>query len=58
MQANKKIDRTFVDGAIRAKTVLLIDELGNKVGNIPTYEALSMARESGLNLVQVSSVEN
>lgn len=51
----KRVDKVFVDGAIRAKTVLVIDgENGNNLGVMPLFKALSEARERGLNLVQMS----
>lgn len=51
----KRSDRVFVDGAIRAKTVLVIDgEDGKNLGVMPLFKALSEARERGLNLVQMS----
>jgi translation initiation factor IF-3 len=53
--AGKRSDKTFVDGAIRAKTVLVIDgESGNNLGVMPLFKALNEARERGLNLVQMS----
>ena len=39
---------------IRIREVRLIDEEGNQVGIIPTREALEMARERGLDLVEVA----
>lgn len=39
---------------IRAETVFLIDENGEKMGDIPTSEALSRAEEAGLDLVEVN----
>lgn len=51
----KRADKVFVDGAIRAKTVLVIDgESGNNLGVMPLFKALNEARERGLNLVQMS----
>lgn len=51
----KRSDRIFVDGAIRAKTVLVINgEDGKNLGIMPTFKALAEARERGLNLVQMS----
>jgi translation initiation factor IF-3 len=43
-----------INGGIRAKTVRLIDESNNQVGIIETNEALSKAREVGLDLVEVA----
>ena len=43
-----------VNGQIRVKEVLLIDMDGNKVGVVPTSEALAMADEVGYDLVEIS----
>lgn len=54
----KRQDKIFVDGAIRAKTVLVIDgESNENLGLMPTYEALRRASERGLNLLQMSPVQ-
>ena len=34
--------------------VLIIDELGEQIGTIPTSEAIKMAQERGLDLVEVA----
>ena len=39
---------------IRAKEVLVIDDLGEKLGTMPTNEALKIAQDKGLDLVEVS----
>lgn len=39
---------------IRIREVRLIDDEGNQVGVIPTRDALEMAREKGLDLVEVA----
>ncbi len=39
---------------IRVETVFLVDEANNQVGVINTLEAKTMAREAGLDLVEVS----
>jgi translation initiation factor IF-3 len=39
---------------ISARRVLVIDEVGNKLGEMPTSEALSLARERGLDLIEVA----
>lgn len=39
---------------IRVPEVFLIDENGNQLGNMPTREALAMAKERGLDLVEVA----
>ncbi len=46
--------QTRVNERIRIREVRLIDEEGNQVGVIPTFEALQMARERGLDLVEVA----
>lgn len=43
-----------VNEAIRAREVRLIDDAGNQVGVVVTTEALRMAQEAGLDLVEVS----
>jgi len=43
-----------VNERITARTVLLIDEEGVKRGEVPTEEALRMAADVGLDLVEVS----
>jgi len=39
---------------IRLSPVLLIDEDNNRIGEVPTNEALAMAREKGLDLVEIA----
>ena len=39
---------------ITARKVLVIDELGNKLGEMPTSEALNLARDRGLDLIEVA----
>jgi translation initiation factor IF-3 len=46
--------QTRVNERIRIREVRLIDEEGTQVGIIPTFEALQMARERGLDLVEVA----
>jgi translation initiation factor IF-3 len=43
-----------IDGGIRAERVRLIDESNNQLGIVDRDEALSRAREAGLNLVEVA----
>ena len=50
----KKDDEPRVNSEIRATEVLLIDDQGNKVGVIPTSEALQMSEERDLDLVEVA----
>ncbi len=44
-----------VNSEIKSNKVLLIDENGNNIGTIPTYEALRKAKDVGLDLVEVSA---
>ncbi|NIP25276.1 MAG: translation initiation factor IF-3 [Phycisphaerae bacterium] len=43
-----------VNGGIKAETVRLIDEENNQVGVVSRNEAMSRAREAGLDLVEVA----
>jgi len=43
-----------VNGGVKAETVRLIDEANNQVGVVRTADALSRAREAGLDLVEVA----
>lgn len=47
-------DRQRVNNRIRAREVLLIDEEGTRVGVVPVREALALAEERGLDLVEVA----
>lgn len=51
---NQNKDEHRLNERIRVPQVRLIDELGNQVGVVPTYEALQMARDRGLDLMEVS----
>lgn len=53
-----KDDEPRVNSEIRANSVLLIDDEGNKVGIVPTAEALRMAEEKDLDLVEVAPLAN
>ena len=50
------IDRRFIriNERIRAREVRVIDSEGNQVGVIPVHEAIRLAREKNLDLVEVS----
>jgi translation initiation factor IF-3 len=50
----KKEKRFRANKQIRVDEVFLIDESGENVGNVSTVEALEMAEESGLDLVEVN----
>lgn len=43
-----------INEKIRIKEVLLIDQDGNKIGVVPTSDALAKAEEAGLDLVEIS----
>lgn len=53
-QAISRPVQTRVNERIRIREVRLIDEEGTQVGVIPTFDALRMARERGLDLVEVA----
>ena len=50
----KKDDSVRVNERIRIPNVRVVDELGNQVGIMSSRDALAMARERGLDLVEVS----
>jgi len=43
-----------INERIRIREVRLIDEEGNQLGIVPTFQALSIARDRGLDLVEVA----
>ena len=47
-----------INDKIRVREVRLIDEEGNQKGIVPTLEALKLARDSDLDLVEVSPNAN
>ncbi|MGI9104569.1 MAG: translation initiation factor IF-3 [Terriglobales bacterium] len=51
-----RIDKRFIrtNDRIRAREVRVIDDEGQQVGIMPPYEALKMAREKSLDLVEIS----
>ncbi|MBU1082962.1 translation initiation factor IF-3 [Patescibacteria group bacterium] len=48
------ITRVRINKFIRAQEVLLIDETGKKVGAVPLAEALKLAEDANLDLVEVA----
>lgn len=50
----KNNDRVFINHYIKVPTVLCIDQNNENLGVIATSKALELAREAGLDLVQVS----
>jgi translation initiation factor IF-3 len=51
-------DGPRVNEEIRIREVQLIDHEGNNRGVIPTHEAIALAREAGLDLVEISPNTN
>ncbi len=51
---NQNKDEHRINERIRVPQVRLIDEKGEQVGVVPTFQALQMARERGLDLMEVS----
>lgn len=49
-----KEDEPRINSEIRASEILLIDDQGNKLGNVPIAEALRLAEERDLDLVEVA----
>ncbi|MCD6184965.1 MAG: translation initiation factor IF-3 [Deltaproteobacteria bacterium] len=47
-------DRTFINRDIRAKEVRVIDAEGNQAGILPIHQALALAKDHSLDLVEVS----
>lgn len=43
-----------INQRIRVPEVLVIDELGEQLGTMPTFEAIKLAQERGLDLVEVA----
>src|SRR5271154_4911767 len=53
---DKRSAKSFIriNERIRAREIRVIDEAGNQLGILPPFEALKIARERGLDLVEVS----
>ncbi len=47
-------NRTNINRNIKAKEVRVIDPDGNQIGIVPTYKALAVANDFGLDLVEIS----
>ncbi|QHX36447.1 translation initiation factor IF-3 [Spiroplasma sp. BIUS-1] len=58
MADNKNIKTDFVNREIRAKQVLIINDDGTKNGPLNKFEALKLAEEAGLDLLQVGMQDN
>ena len=50
----KQTDRTLINDQIRARELRVIDENGDNIGVIARNEAIKQARESGLDLIEIS----
>ncbi len=48
------IKRTFINNQIKAQEIRLIDETGKQLGIFPIQKGLEMAKERGLDLIQVT----
>lgn len=55
METNSSNEKYRVNRAITAQTVRLIDQDGNAVGVVSIKEAVIMAREAGLDLVEIAA---
>ena len=55
-RAEDRIDKLFIrtNERIRAREIRVIDDEGQQIGILPPYEALKMAREKNLDLVEIS----
>jgi translation initiation factor IF-3 len=54
------IEKRFIrtNDRIRAREIRVIDDEGNQIGILPPFEALKMAREKNLDLVEISPTAN
>ncbi|MHB8232319.1 MAG: translation initiation factor IF-3 [bacterium] len=50
----QKNNKTYLNESIRAKEVRVIDDEGKQVGIMPLYDAINLAKEKFLDLVEVS----
>src|ERR1700758_3447545 len=50
----RQADRIRVNDRIRAREIRVVDEEGGQLGVMPPFEALRLAREGGLDLVEIS----
>lgn len=53
-QKKEEIKKFFINQQIRATEVFLIDENGERIGEVSLQEALRLAMEAGLDLVEVN----
>jgi len=50
----RQADRIRVNDRIRAREIRVVDEDGGQLGVMPPFEAIKLAREKGLDLVEIS----
>src|SRR4030088_2764594 len=50
----RKAARIRVNDRIRAREIRVVDDDGGQLGVMPTFEAIKLARERGLDLVEIS----
>jgi len=55
MRGQRRDDRTRVNERIRVREVRVIDDTGQQLGIMPPQQALTIARQKGLDLVEVSA---
>jgi len=55
MRGQRRDDRTRVNERIRVREVRVIDDAGQQLGIMPPQQALTIARQKGLDLVEVSA---
>lgn len=58
MADNKNVKQDLVNKAIRARQVILIREDGSREGPMNKFDAVNIAEQSGLDLLQVGSQDN
>ena len=55
LRLEKRIPKEYrINQRIRVPEVLVIDDLGEQLGTMPTFEAIQLAQEQGLDLVEVA----
>jgi len=55
MRGQRRDDRTRINERIRVREVRVIDDTGQQLGIMPPQQALTIARQKGLDLVEVSA---
>ncbi|HEY2646692.1 MAG TPA: translation initiation factor IF-3, partial [Candidatus Acidoferrales bacterium] len=50
----RQADRIRINDRIRAREIRVVDEDGGQLGVMPPFEAIKLARERGLDLVEIS----